>query len=99
MTADKPEKIPGKRKKAGGRQKGTPNKITRTIREAIIQSFDSVGGANYLQKIAVQEPAAYLQLLAKVLPTQITGADDAALIPDGFVVEVISSGSPKATKR
>jgi hypothetical protein len=33
---------PGERR--GGRQKGTPNKVTRTLREAILQALDEAGG-------------------------------------------------------
>jgi hypothetical protein len=34
---------PGERR--GGRQKGTPNKVTRTLQEAILQALDEAGGA------------------------------------------------------
>jgi hypothetical protein len=54
-----------------GRPKGSPNKITQTIRDAILQSFDIVGGPKYLAKMAIEQPAAYLGLLGKVLPTQV----------------------------
>ena len=62
--------------KTGGRQKGTPNKITRDIREAVLQSFEIVGGAQYLAEQARLNPTAYLSLVGKVLPLQVTGADD-----------------------
>lgn len=54
-----------------GRVKGTQNKLTRTIKEAIEASFDMVGGADYLAKMAMVEPVAYMTLLGKVLPTQV----------------------------
>lgn len=54
-----------------GRPKGVPNKLTRTIKEAIELSFDKVGGAEYLAKMAEEQPAAYMTLLGKVLPTQV----------------------------
>lgn len=62
---------PGERR--GGRQKGTPNKLTRTIKEAIEASFEQVGGADYLARMALEQPTAYMTLLGKVLPTQIDG--------------------------
>jgi hypothetical protein len=70
--------------KTGGRQKGTPNKITRDIREAVLQSFEIVGGAQYLAEQARLNPTAYLSLVGKVLPLQVTGADDG---PVKLVVE------------
>lgn len=57
--------------KTGGRVAGTPNKLTRTIKEAIEISFDKVGGPDYLAQMAVEQPAAYMTLLGKVLPTQL----------------------------
>lgn len=54
-----------------GRPKGVPNKLTRTIKEAIEVSFEKVGGADYLARMAIEQPVAYMGLLGKVLPTQI----------------------------
>lgn len=54
-----------------GRKKGELNKLTRTIKEAIELSFDKVGGADYLVRMADEQPVAYMTLLGKVLPTQI----------------------------
>lgn len=61
-----------------GRKKGELNKLTRTIKEAIELSFEKVGGADYLARMAVDQPVAYMTLLGKVLPTQISG--DVAVI-------------------
>lgn len=54
-----------------GRPKGAVNKITKTIREAIEVSFIKVGGADYLTKMADEQPVAYMSLLAKILPQQM----------------------------
>lgn len=54
-----------------GRPKGATNKMTRTIKAAIEEAFGKVGGADYLAKMAVQQPAAFMTLLGKVLPTQL----------------------------
>jgi len=54
-----------------GRKKGVPNKTTKTLREAIEASFDKVGGAAYLVRMATEQPVAYMGLLAKVLPHQV----------------------------
>jgi len=56
-----------------GRKKGELNKITRTIKEAIELSFVQVGGADYLARMAIEQPVAYMTLLGKILPTQISG--------------------------
>jgi hypothetical protein len=54
-----------------GRPKGATNKLTTTVREAILAAFDEVGGADYLAQQAKDNPVAFMSLLAKVLPTQI----------------------------
>lgn len=54
-----------------GRPKGATNKLTRTIKEAIEQAFDMAGGAEYLARMADEQPAAFMTLLGKVLPTQV----------------------------
>lgn len=65
--AGRPKGIP----KTGGRVKGTPNKLTKTIREAIEESFEQVGGAEYLALMAINEPSSYMTLLGKVLPAHM----------------------------
>jgi len=54
-----------------GRPKGAVNKLTKTIKEAIEVSFDQVGGPEYLARMALEQPQAYMTLLGKVLPTQV----------------------------
>lgn len=54
-----------------GRPKGVPNKLTRTVKEAIEASFEQVGGAAYLARMAEEQPTAYMTLLGKILPQQI----------------------------
>lgn len=54
-----------------GRPKGSSNKVTKTIREAIESSFEEVGGADYLARMAVNQPSAYMALLGKVLPAHM----------------------------
>ena len=65
--AGRPKGIP----KTGGRAKGTQNKVTKTIREAIEASFETVGGADYLARMAILEPSSYMTLLGKVLPAHM----------------------------
>ena len=54
-----------------GRKKGSVNKLTKSIKEAIEASFEQVGGAKYLAEMAEKQPVAYMTLLGKVLPTQV----------------------------
>lgn len=60
-------------KKTGGRKKGTPNKNTKALRDMILTTLTKAGGEEYLLEQSKKEPKAFLTLLGKVLPTQVTG--------------------------
>lgn len=72
-----------------GRPKGAVNKMTRTIKAAIEEAFTKVGGADYLAEMAVKQPAAFMTLLGKVLPTQMehTNPDGSLSPPSRIVIE------------
>jgi hypothetical protein len=56
-----------------GRPAGVRNKLTN-LRDAVLEAFDTVGGAAYLVRLAEgtqSDRAAFTSLVAKVLPTQI----------------------------
>lgn len=73
--------------KGAGRPKGSPNKTTKLLKDAIIKAAEAAGedmnGKNglvgYCTFLATQEPKAFSQLLGKVLPMQVTGEDGGAL--------------------
>ncbi len=67
-------------KKTGGRQKGSPNKITKQLKDTILQALDEAGGVDYLKQTAIDHPAAFLTLVGKVLPLQVTGDGGGALV-------------------
>lgn len=62
-----------------GRPKGVPNKATKAIKEMIVQALDKAGGVNYLLEQSQKNPTAFLSLVAKVLPLQLTGEDGGAI--------------------
>ena len=62
-------------RKTGGRQRGTPNKLNRDIREMIINALNTAGGEAYLVRQAEKAPAAFMALLGRVLPLQVAGTD------------------------
>ena len=62
--------------KTGGRQVGTPNKISGALREMILGALDDAGGQAYLMRQAEENPGPFLTLLGKVLPTTLSGDSD-----------------------
>lgn len=59
--------------KIGGRVKGTPNKFTGELKEMILTALSEAGGVEYLVRQAEKSPTAFLALVGKVLPLQLTG--------------------------
>ena len=59
--------------KTGGRKKGSINKENKAIREMVLEALDLAGGSEYLYKQSQDNPTAFISLIAKVMPTQVTG--------------------------
>lgn len=76
-------KVDGNRKKTGGRKKGTPNKTTALLKDAILKAGENAGGdgglTGYLQTQAILNPGPFMALLGKVLPMQLAGDDNSPL--------------------
>ncbi len=54
-----------------GRPKGSANKVNKALREMILGALNKAGGMAYLARQADENPAAFLTLLAKVLPKDL----------------------------
>jgi hypothetical protein len=73
-----------------GRPRNVKNRLTN-LREAVLEAFDQVGGAQYLAKLAAgssSDRAAFVSLVSKVLPTQIN-----ANVEGGIQVQLSWLGS------
>lgn len=65
--------------KTGGRKKGTPNKTTALLKDAILQAATNAGGGDltsYLQVQALENPGPFMALLGKVLPMTVAGDNE-----------------------
>ena len=64
-----------------GRPKGEPNKITREVKEMILQALEQAGGVDYLVQKAKDPRTAgpFLALVGKILPLQLTGSNGRTL--------------------
>lgn len=59
--------------KLGGRPKGSPNKLTKSAREAFQLAFDAQGGSDGLVKWAKKNPTEFYKLYARLIPIEHTG--------------------------
>jgi hypothetical protein len=73
---------PGERR--GGRQKGVPNKVTGALKDMILGALNEAGGMDYLVEQADANPTAFLTLVGKVLPLQVSGPG-----PDGEIIHEV----------
>ena len=62
-----------------GRPKGVPNKVTTSVRDAIIEAFDKMGGVPALVRWAKANPTDFYKLWTRLLPIQITGEGGGAI--------------------
>lgn len=56
----------------GGRVKGKPNKVTADLRDLVIGALNAAGGQQYLVEQAHANPAAFLALVGRCLPRDVT---------------------------
>jgi hypothetical protein len=63
-----------------GRQKGTPNALTASIKDAIHNAFEELGGMSYLVHVGRNDPRTFCALLGKLLPTKLANADGSPLL-------------------
>ena len=64
----------------GGSRKGRPNKVPGDVKAMVLEALQHAGGAEYLTMQAYDNPKAFLALLARVLPMQVTGLDNGPII-------------------
>jgi hypothetical protein len=59
-----------------------PNKVPADIKAMVLAALDKAGGVDYLRDRAFYQPVAFLGLVGKVLPLQVTGKDGVPLQVD-----------------
>ena len=77
---DEPIVGPNRGNAGKGRPKGSPNKTTAILKDAILQAAEAAGGEGgmigYLTLQAEENPGPFMALLGKVLPMQVSGDAD-----------------------
>ena len=75
-----------------GRKKGSLNKTTKTVKDAITEAFERAGGADYLVKLAKDDPRTFCGLVGKVIPLQVEGD------LQGLVINVVNRAHAPSDK-
>jgi hypothetical protein len=74
-----------------GRPKGSQNKTTLQLKEAVLSALAKLGGDDYLVALRRENSSAFASLLAKVLPTQLAAdnSDGGVGVEVRFVREIV----------
>lgn len=79
-------------RKTGGRVAGVPNKATGDIKAMVLGALSDVGGRDYLAARALDQPVAFMGLIGRVLPLQLSGQN-------GGPVEMVITGVRRAIEQ
>ena len=63
-----------------GRPKGIPNKLSADVKVMILGALMAKGGQAWLQQQMDTNPVAFMALLGKVLPHQVSGTDGEPIV-------------------
>ena len=77
-----------------GRPKGAKNKVPLKLADEILKSFEDLGGAKYLEKLAksghATDRAAYVSILSRVLPKEVNASVKHSL--EENIEEILAAG-------
>lgn len=82
----------GAGKPGPGRPKGASNKLTGDVKAMILGALEAKGGQKYLEVQASKNPTAFLTLVGKVLPREVTGANGQPLMPPSAPTTIVIEG-------
>lgn len=54
-----------------GRPKGSPNKVSKALKDMILEAVVEAGGVDYFVEQSQKSPSAFMALAAKLLPLDI----------------------------
>lgn len=80
-----------------GRPKGSPNKTTLAVKDALTQAFDKLGGVPALVRFAKKRPDLFYPLWGRMLPHEVNG-NLTAQIQLQLVEEIIDDDPPETDR-
>jgi hypothetical protein len=66
--------------KTGGRQQGTPNRITTAFKQAVQIVYDEIGGHAAFATWARENQTDFYRIASRLIPTEITSPDNSVTI-------------------
>lgn len=99
MIVNKPKEGVNRGNAGKGRPKGSPNKTTALLKDAILQAAQEAGGegglVGYLTLQAEENPGPFMSLLGKVLPIQtLHGGDPENPLPASITLNIVKGNEP-----
>ena len=77
-----------------GRPLGSKNKFTKALKTTVLSALETLGGEQYLVEQGKANPAAFMSLLGRILPTEVkaelTGKDGAPLAPAVYIGQALA---------
>jgi hypothetical protein len=80
-------------RKTGGRQKGTPNKLSVAAKDNFISVFEELNGEEltHMKTWAAENPNQFYALYAKLLPLQLNGSGEDGEFEHNLTVQLVSA--------
>ena len=94
--------VKGQSGNPAGKKKGTPNKVTKDLKKAFMQTFDALGGTEGLIQWASENRDVYYPMVSKMLPRDVqlkteqeTTINIISAIPEPLPLEAIDIKPPQ----
>lgn len=84
-----------KGRKTGGRKAGTPNKDTKSVREAWLEAFPLVNAKVPLHEWGAENPDKFYALSTKLIPVDVTSGGQ-PIKPSRVEIALVAPESPDA---
>ena len=79
--------------KTGGRQIGTPNKVTTAFKDAIRFVYEDIGGHAAFANWAKENPTDFYKIAARLIPTEKDSKEDR-----NITIEIVQFSSEEGIK-
>ncbi len=88
-TKGNPNWVKGKSGNPAGRQPGSKNILTKTVKENLVAAFEGMGGLPEFTKWARENPKEFYPMYIKLLPVEVNGSGE-----DGqVIIEIVKLGA------